>query len=56
MSSTPRLDYPMGARFQPEEHVLQLAPRHLDELHRACEKLGDSPSRDVHDSFIIWPK
>jgi len=56
MSSKPGVDYPMGARFQPSEHPLQLSPRHLEELHRACEKLGDSPARDVHDSFIIWPK
>jgi hydroxyacylglutathione hydrolase len=56
MKTTPGADYPMGARFQPDEHVLQLAPAHLEELHAAVEKMGDHPARETHDDFIIWPK
>jgi glyoxylase-like metal-dependent hydrolase (beta-lactamase superfamily II) len=56
MTSKPGTDYPVGTKFQPDEHVLQLEARHVEELSRAVEKLGDKPARDVHDDFIIWPK
>ncbi|HEX2574656.1 MAG TPA: MBL fold metallo-hydrolase [Polyangia bacterium] len=53
MTRRPREMYPLETTYQPEEHVLQLGPRHVEELHRAMEVLGDQPSRDVHDDFII---
>jgi hydroxyacylglutathione hydrolase len=56
MTRNPRVDYPMGTRFQPDEHVLQLTPKHLEELRAAVEKMGDTPARETHDDFIIWPR
>jgi hypothetical protein len=56
MMSTPQKIYPLGSRFQPDEHQLQLGVRHLVELQQACERLGDNPVRDVHDDFIIYPR
>jgi hydroxyacylglutathione hydrolase len=55
MSSTPRVDYPVGTTFQPKEHVLQLAPSQLTELNDALIMLGGTPTRQVHDAFIIDP-
>jgi hydroxyacylglutathione hydrolase len=53
MTRRPRELYPLETTYQPEEHVLQLGPKHVEELHRAMEALGDKPGRDVHDEFII---
>lgn len=55
MKRTPRECYEPATEFQPDEHVLQLGPEHLRELHEACERMGDEPRRDVHDEFIIEP-
>lgn len=55
MKRTPRQMYPLGTTFQPDEHPLQLTAAHIHELHAACEALGDSPQRDVHNEFIISP-
>jgi glyoxylase-like metal-dependent hydrolase (beta-lactamase superfamily II) len=42
--------------FQPDEHVLQLDLRHLDELRAAVERIGTTLSRDDrHEDFIIHP-
>ena len=55
MSKTPGIDYPAGTTFQPDEHVLPLSVRHLDELNEALVRIGNTPRRDVHDDFIITP-
>jgi hydroxyacylglutathione hydrolase len=55
MKRTPRKWYTPRTEYQPEEHALQLGPEHLQELHEACEAMGDSPHRDVHDDFVIEP-
>ena len=55
MSSRPGLDYPVGTRYQPDEHPLQLRLSHLVELHQALVAMGDEPRAEVHDSFIIVP-
>ena len=47
--------YPIGTRYQPEEHALQLGPRHVLELQEACEALGDSPEVAVRPDFIVQP-
>jgi hydroxyacylglutathione hydrolase len=55
MTRTPTKMYPLGTIFQPDEHVLQLGPDQLNQLHAACEAMGDHPHQDVHDEFIIQP-
>ena len=56
MSGRPGIDYPVGTRYQPDEHPLQLRLSHLIELHQAVLAMGDEPKAEVHDSFIIVPR
>lgn len=53
MQKTPRMLYPIGSMYQPEEHGLPLGPEHVLALHRACEAMAGDPHYDVHDEFII---
>ena len=53
MTSRPRVPYPYRTVHQPDEHGLQLEVRHLLELRDACEAMGNSPRRAVHDDFVI---
>lgn len=53
MMSMPRRLYRIGTIYQPDEHVLPLAAAHIEELHLACEAMGDSPRVDIHDDFVI---
>jgi glyoxylase-like metal-dependent hydrolase (beta-lactamase superfamily II) len=55
MTRRPGEMYPLGTRYQPEEHPLPLSPRHLSELVAAVRAIGETPRRDVHDSFILEP-
>jgi glyoxylase-like metal-dependent hydrolase (beta-lactamase superfamily II) len=47
--------YPLGTTYQPDEHVLQLGPEHIEELHEVCEALGDTPRTEVRADFIVQP-
>jgi glyoxylase-like metal-dependent hydrolase (beta-lactamase superfamily II) len=47
--------FPIGTRFQPNEHALPLSAAHIREWHAACEAMADAPHRDVHRDFIIDP-
>jgi hydroxyacylglutathione hydrolase len=53
MKNTPRELYTIGTTFQPHERPLPLTMAHVREWHAACEAMGNSPHRDVHDDFII---
>jgi hydroxyacylglutathione hydrolase len=53
MKNVPGKLYPIGTRFQPDEHALPLSAAHIQEWHAACEAMANSPHRDVHDDFII---
>jgi glyoxylase-like metal-dependent hydrolase (beta-lactamase superfamily II) len=53
MKNQPRQLYTIGTTYQPNEHHLPLAVAHIDELHAACEAMGNRPRREVHDEFII---
>jgi len=57
MTSTPKVVYPYGTTFQPNEHVLELSAAHLTELSDALDALGPTPPQrpDVHDDFVINP-
>lgn len=55
MTRTPGVAYPYGTTYQPDEHVLELSPRHLEELYAAAEQLGDRPARTIFDDFVLEP-
>ena len=55
MTQTAGVDYPIGTIYQPKEHQLPLSTLTLKELSSALIKLGDTPTKEVHDSFIIYP-
>ena len=55
MKNQPKQLYPIGTKFQPEEHVLPLTVSHIRELHAACEAMANNPHVDVHDEVIIAP-
>ncbi len=55
MTQTAGVDYPMETIYQPKEHQLPLSVATLKELSSALAKLGDKPTKEVHDSFIIYP-
>ena len=56
MSTKPGVDYPVRTTYQPEERELQMGPAHILELYDAVSKMGDTPVREVHDDFIIYPR
>lgn len=55
-SGTPYKDYPVGTKYQPEEHELALSRGHLLELQYALEQMGDQPVRMAMRDFTIWPR
>lgn len=55
MTQTARADYPIKTIYQPEEHPLPLGISELSELSITLTKLGNVPTREIHDSFIIYP-
>ena len=55
-SQTPFLDYPIGTKYQPEEHVLELSHAHLIELNGALKAMAGRPVRYALRDFTIWPR
>lgn len=55
MTQTAGMDYPMETIYQPRESPLPLSVLELKELSNALIKLGDTPTKEVHDHFIIFP-
>lgn len=57
MSATPKVVYPYGTTYQPNEHVLQLTAAHVIELDTALQALGATPPAQpvTHDDFVIDP-
>jgi glyoxylase-like metal-dependent hydrolase (beta-lactamase superfamily II) len=55
-SKTPFLDYPVGTKYQPEEHVLELSHAHLVELNEALKSMHSHPVRYALRDFTIWPR
>lgn len=56
MTENPGKDYPVGTTFQPEEHVLPLKIKDLQSLNKALKRLGENPTNEIHNNFIIYPK
>ena len=52
---TPFLDYPIGTKFQPDEHVLELSRGQLLELNEALAQMGGTVVRRAMRDFTVWP-
>ncbi len=48
-------DYRDGARTHPDEHALELPYAELLKLQAAVHAMGDTPKRDAHPDFIVFP-
>jgi len=55
-SATPFADYPVGTKYQPEEHPLALGRAHLLELLSGLESMQGKPVRAFYRDFTIWPR
>ena len=55
-ASTPFLDYPVGTKYQPEEHTLALSHAHLVELNEALRGMNGPVVRYALRDFTIWPQ
>jgi glyoxylase-like metal-dependent hydrolase (beta-lactamase superfamily II) len=55
LTTTPGQDFPMRAPAHPSEHRLELPYADLLELQAAVHRMGDTPVRDTHDDFIVYP-
>jgi glyoxylase-like metal-dependent hydrolase (beta-lactamase superfamily II) len=54
MTTRPRRDYPLGARYQPREAPLQLTVAQLTEVRDAAVSVADRPGVHVFNDFIIY--
>ena len=52
---TPFVDYPIGTKFQPDEHVLELTRGQLLELNDALGHMSGAVIRQAMRDFTIWP-
>ncbi len=53
---TPYLDYVVGTKYQPDEHVLELSRSHLLVLNEALHAMNGTVVRLATRDFTIWPK
>ena len=53
--ATPYKDYPVGTKYQPEEHGMALSRGNLLELQDAVHGMGDTPVRLALRDFTVWP-
>ncbi|MFC4070304.1 MBL fold metallo-hydrolase [Actinoplanes subglobosus] len=54
MTSRPGRDYPLGSRYQPDEHVLQLTVAHLREIRDAAAQATGDSERIHRTDFILY--
>lgn len=54
MRGTPRRDYPLGARYQPDEPPLQMSTAQLVAVRDAARAVADRPGVHRYDDFIIY--
>jgi hydroxyacylglutathione hydrolase len=52
---TPYIDYPVGTRYQSDEHALELGRAHLLELNDALTEMRGTIVRRAFRDFTIWP-
>lgn len=55
-SATPFVGYPIGTKYQPHEHPLELGRAHLVELLSGLEAMEAKPVRAFYRDFTIWPR
>jgi len=55
-TDTPFVDYPVGTRYQPNEHALALGRAQLLELLAGLEAMQTKPERAWFRDFTIWPR
>jgi glyoxylase-like metal-dependent hydrolase (beta-lactamase superfamily II) len=48
-------DFEMGASAHPNEHTLVLAPDEPTKLWKLVEAQGETPRRQAHENFILFP-
>ena len=53
MTTTPGRDYPIGARYQPNEAPLPMTVAQLHAVRDAARRVGDSNGAQVFDDFIL---
>lgn len=53
---TPYLDYPVGTKYQPDEHALPLGRAELLELNDALRAMNGTIMRLAMRDFTIWPQ
>jgi len=56
MSNKAGVDYVVRTTYQPEEHQLPMTPANILELYDAVSKMGDTPVREIHNDFIVYPR
>lgn len=54
MTTTPGRDYPLGARYQPDEPPIQMTVAQLDAVRDAAHSIADKPGVHRFDDFIIY--
>src|SRR5262249_1340850 len=55
-TATPLVDYPVGTKYQPHEHALELGRAQLLELLAGLEAMQGKPVRAFYRDFTIWPR
>jgi hydroxyacylglutathione hydrolase len=56
MSRQPGVDYPIRTTYQPEERALAMTSANILELYDAISRMRDTPVRETHNDFIIYPR
>lgn len=54
MTSTPGMDYPLGATYQPQERALQMAVSQLLDVREAAHSVANRRGRSTFHDFIIY--
>jgi glyoxylase-like metal-dependent hydrolase (beta-lactamase superfamily II) len=54
MTDRPRRDYPLGARYQPNEARLEMTVEQLTAVRDAAESVADRPGVHAFDDFVIY--
>jgi glyoxylase-like metal-dependent hydrolase (beta-lactamase superfamily II) len=54
MTDTPRKEYPIGARYQPNEHRLEMSMNDLVNVRNAATSLVNRPGPHMFDDFAIY--
>ena len=56
MKKNAGIDYVTGTTYQPEEQILPLRVKDLEQFNLSLIRLGNTPKKEIHNKFIIYPK